>query len=200
MLDQRSISSFFPLRLLDEPRAEAARRGLPLRVMFQDEARFGRITEPYACWAPAGFRPNVPPQIVREYTYLYGALSPQDGKADFLILPAMDGDCMNMFLEELSQRYAGEYLAIFWDGAPCHQPGAITVPDNIWLEKLPPKCPDLNPQENIWDDMRESFFANHLFNSMPAVESQLITAANFYEANPARVKSIASWPWIISMI
>ena len=166
--------------------------------MFQDEARFGRITEPYACWAPPGFRPNVAAQIIREYTYLYGAISPKDGKADFLILPAMDGACMSVFLAELSSRYPSEYLAIFWDGAPCHQPGAIVVPDNIWLEKLPPKCPDLNPQENIWDDMRESFFPNLLFDSMDAVASQLVTAANFYEANPKRVQSIAGWDWIVS--
>ncbi len=107
---------------------------------------------------------------------------------------------MNVFLDVLSQRYANEYLAIFWDGAPCHQPGAITIPDNIWLEKLPPKCPDLNPQENIWDDMRESFFANLLFDSMKAVEAKLITAANFYEANPKRVQSIAEWNWIVSKL
>jgi transposase len=95
---------------------------------------------------------------------------------------------MNAFLEELSRRYADEYLAIFCDGAPCHQPGAIITADNIWLEKLPPKCPDLNPQENIWDDMRESFFANLLFDSMKAIESRLTTAVNFYETNPNRVQ------------
>jgi hypothetical protein len=168
--------------------------------MFQDEARFGRITEPYACWAPHGVRPDVSAQIIREYTYLYGAVSPKDGRCDFLILPAMNGECMNVFLAALSQRYAGEYLAIFWDGAPGHQPGAIIIPENIRLEKLPARCPDLNPEENIWDDRRESFFANLLFDSRHAVESQLITAANFYEANPERVQSITAWPWIISMI
>ena len=97
--NQQNISSSFFPRLLDEPRAEAAKRGTPLRVMFQDEARFGRISEPYACWAPHSIRPDVPAQIIREYTYLYGAVSPKDGRSDFLILPAMDGDCMNVFLE-----------------------------------------------------------------------------------------------------
>ena len=48
--------------------------------------------------------------------------------------------------------------------------------------------------------MRESFFANLLLDSMEAVESQLIIAANFYEANPKRVQSITAWPWIISML
>jgi len=87
-----TLSFFFP-KLLDEPRAEAQRRGVPLRVMFQDEARFRRISEPYACWAPPDIRPDVPAQIIREHTYLYGAASLQDGKCVFLILPAMDGEC-----------------------------------------------------------------------------------------------------------
>jgi len=26
---------------------------LPLRLMFQDEASFGRISDPRSCWAPA---------------------------------------------------------------------------------------------------------------------------------------------------
>ena len=44
----------------------------PVRLMFQDEARFGRIT--------AGLHkvcdPVVPVQIVREYTYLLGHQPP----------------------------------------------------------------------------------------------------------------------------
>ena len=41
---------------------------LPLRVMFQDEARFGRLSDPRRCWAPAPLRPVVPVALVREYT------------------------------------------------------------------------------------------------------------------------------------
>lgn len=62
---------------------EAKSLNLPLRVMFQDEARFGRINEPKRCWCRPGFRPNVGKQIVREYIYAYGAFSPKDGEADF---------------------------------------------------------------------------------------------------------------------
>lgn len=60
--------------------------------------------------AAAGRRPEAHAQIVREYTYLYGAVSPAEGKADLLILPAMDSACMNVFLDELSRRYTGEYF------------------------------------------------------------------------------------------
>ena len=54
--------------------------------MFQDEARFGRINDPKRCWSPKRTRPTVGKQIIREYTYAYGAVSPRDGAADFLIV------------------------------------------------------------------------------------------------------------------
>ncbi len=78
--------------------------------MFQDEARFGRIQEPHRCWARKGRRPLVGQQLVREYTYIYGTVSPQDGKTDFLILPYLNQDCFAIFLQEISLRYKKEYL------------------------------------------------------------------------------------------
>lgn len=40
---------------------------LPERVVFQDEARFGRLSDPRRCWAPAPLRPLVPVALVKEY-------------------------------------------------------------------------------------------------------------------------------------
>jgi putative transposase len=68
--------------------------------MFQDEAGFGRINKPKRCWCPRGMRPSVPCHHVREYRYLYGAVSPQDGELFTLVLPYANTVCMNVFLEE----------------------------------------------------------------------------------------------------
>ena len=58
-------------------RQAAARRGRRLHIMFGDEAQFGRINRPRPCWAPIGIRPEVASQLIREYIYLYGAVSPK---------------------------------------------------------------------------------------------------------------------------
>jgi hypothetical protein len=112
---------------------EANSLNLSLRVMFQDESRFGRIKDPKRCWCRKGFRPNVGKQIVREYTYAYGAFIPKDGVADFLILLSIDGQNMNIFLEELSSRHKDEYILLFCDKAPCHRGGILTIPNNTNL-------------------------------------------------------------------
>lgn len=166
--------------------------------MFQDEARFGRITDPKRCWAPKGVRPHVPSQIIREYTYLYGAVSPKDGKADFLILPLMNLACMEIFLNEIRDRYPNEYICLFVDGAPGHSLKGLKVPENMTIESIPAYSPDTNPTENIWDDMREKFFGNVVFDSMGAVEDRLSIAASSYENCSNRIRSITGWPWILS--
>ncbi len=167
-------------------------------MFFQDEARFGRINDTHYCWAPPKIRPTVPKQIIREYTYAYGAICPFDGDSCYLILPAMDAACMNIFIKELSNRFKDSFLLIIVDGAPCHSEGVLDLPENVMVNTLPAYSPQLNPSENNWDDMREKFFQNLLFDSLTALENQLENACLFYENNPDIVKSIAGWNWIIS--
>src|SRR5665811_2281760 len=79
-------------------RRAAARRGRRLRIMFTDEARFGRINRPRPCWAPIGTRPEVASQLIRQYIYLYGAACPKDGTCVYLIMPTSNTACFQIFL------------------------------------------------------------------------------------------------------
>lgn len=169
-----------------------------MRLLFQDEARFGRIHDPKRCWAPYPMRPTVSSQMIREYTYAYGAVCPFDGVADFLILPFMTAVVMNRFLEEVAKRHCGEYILMIYDGAPCHELGALTIPKNMMIEKLPPYSAELNPVEHVWEEVREKFFKNYVFNSMDAVEEKLIEALCHLENNPELVKSITGFKWIVN--
>jgi len=66
--------------------------------MFQDEAGFGRISDPSRCWTPKGIRPDVPSHRIREYRHLYGAVEPATGDSFFLVLPYANTLCMDLFL------------------------------------------------------------------------------------------------------
>jgi hypothetical protein len=48
-------------------------QGKAIKLMFQDEARFGRISDVRRCWAPKPLRPICQAMLTREYTYAYGA-------------------------------------------------------------------------------------------------------------------------------
>ena len=73
--------------------------------MFQDEARFGRISDCCYCWCKKPLRPVVKAMLSHQYIYAYAAVSPQDGKLDCLVLPEVNGQWMQAFLTEVASRY-----------------------------------------------------------------------------------------------
>ena len=168
--------------------------------MFADEARFGRMNRPRPCWAPNGTRPQVACQLIREYVYLYGAVSPKDGTCVYLIMPTSDTACFQVFLDALSRRFARQNILLVLDGAPNHRSSQLFVPKNITLLFLPPYSPELNPKENLWDEIREKLFKNYALKSMDEVYAKLEEAALYIERNPALVKSITSFPYITRSI
>jgi transposase len=181
-------------------RRAAARHGRRLRIMFADEARFGRMNRPRPCWAPIGIRPEVASQLIREYVYLYGAVSPKDGTCVYLVMPAPDTECFQIFLDTLAKKYSKELILLVVDGAGNHHGDELEIPTNIILQLLPPYAPELNPQENIWDEIREKIFKNYALKSMSEVNAKLDEAALYIKRNPTLVKSITLFPYIVKSI
>ena len=138
--------------------------------MFEDEARFGRLSDPVRCWAPAGCRPEVPAHRVREYTHVFGSVCPHDGELISLILPHADTDAMSRYLAEVSRRHPEEHILMFADRAAWHQAKALVIPANLTLDWLPAYSPQCNPQELVWREVRRDPFANHDYDSMAAVK------------------------------
>jgi transposase len=165
--------------------------------MFQDEARFGRITAPARCWAPGRTRPQVPAQFVREYTHAYAALCPHDGTLDSLVLPDVDTPTMTLFLEEVARRHPDEFILMVLDGAGWHTAKALAIPETVRLVPLPPYSPELNPVEHLWDEVREKWFQNVVFQSIDAVEDRLVDALAQLEEDPTRVAQLTAFPWIV---
>jgi transposase len=168
--------------------------------MFADEARFGRMNRPRPCWAPRGIRPAVCAQLIREYIYLYGAVSPRDGRCAYLIMPTSNTACFQAFLNALAKKFAKADILLVLDGAPNHRCGGLILPNNISLLFLPPYAPELNPKENIWDEIREKIFKNYALKSMHAVNAKLDEAILYIERNPKIVKSITAFPYIARSI
>ena len=170
-----------------------------MRLMFADEGRFGRISDPRKCWAPEGIRPDVPRQIVREYDYAFAAVSPQDGILDSLILPEVNAEMMSLFLAEVSARHPEEFILMVMDQAGWHRARALRIPENIRLMWLPPYSPQCNPVEHLWDEIREKWFANRVFGSLAAVEDTLVEALATLEKDHQRMLGLTGFDWIISI-
>jgi transposase-like protein len=170
---------------------------LPLRVVFQDEARFGRLSDPRRCWAPAPLRPLVPVALVREYTYAYAAVSPEDGGLVWMLSAKMDTLNMGAFLRHVSETYRNDFVLMVLDGAPSHRSHDLRVPDNMALIRLPAYSPELNPAERLWEEIREKEFANRVFESLGAAMAQAARGLKRLEKLPEFLRSLTGWDWIL---
>ena len=174
-------------------------RGRKVRLMFQDEARFGRMVRIRRCWAPTPLRPVVSNGYEREFVYVYGAISPIEGELDWMICPKMNTERMGEFLFQIHTCHPDEFIVMVIDGASSHVSKELLIPENIRLLRLPPYAPQLNPQEHIWDELREKEFPNRVFADLASVTDQLRGGLPRLAADTVRLRSISAWPWIINL-
>lgn len=163
-----------------------------------DEARFGRISELRACWAPRGVRPLVPRQVVRESFYAFAAVAPRRGQMVFSLSERCNTAAMSLFLLDMLEAWPEQPLLLFLDGAGWHKAKHLPVPERLRLVYLPAYSPECNPTEHIWDEVREKGFANQFFPTLDAVKVQLQTQLEKLSVNSAKLRSLTCFPWINS--
>ena len=78
-------------------------------------------------------------------------------------------------------------------------PKAWVVVENIRLLRLAPYAPELNPQEHVWDEVREKEFPNRVFDDLPGVIRQFEASLPRLAANNSALRSLTAWLWIISL-
>ena len=161
-----------------------------------DEGRFGRISQLAACWAPMPVRPKVPRQIVRESVYVFAAVAPARGELVYRLSAKCNTAAMSLFLLEVLEAWSDQFILLVLDGAGWHKARTLPVPERLRLLHLPPYCPECNPTEHIWDEVREKGFANQLFATLDAVQARLITQLDELAADTPRLHSLTHFPWI----
>jgi transposase len=122
-----------------------------IEIWFADEARIGQKNRITRRWARRGTRPAAPSDQRTASTDIFGAICPALGKGAALVLPRCNTAAMNLHLAEITQAVApGAHAVLLVDQAGWHLSHRLVIPQNITIVALPPKCPELNPVENIW--------------------------------------------------
>ena len=103
---------------------------------------------------------------------------------------------MNLHLAEIAMRVAPDrHAVLLLDQAGWHLSHRLVVPTNITLMPLPPKCPELNPVENLWQFMRDNWLSNRVFTSYENLLDHCCYARNTLINQPWRIMSIGLRDW-----
>jgi len=103
---------------------------------------------------------------------------------------------MNLHLAEIAKTVApGSHAVLLVDQAGWHLSARLVVPINITIIPLPPKCPELNPVENLWQYMRENWLSNRVFKSYDDIVDHCCYAWNTLLDHPWKIMSIGLCQW-----
>ncbi len=173
--------------------------GTPIEIWWQDEARVGQKGSLTYVWAPVGSRPAMVRDNRHSSAYLFGAICPARGVGAAVITPVANTAAMNAHLVEISTQVApGAQAVLLLDRAGWHTTGQLIVPKNLTLIFLPSRAPELNPVENIWQYLRQTWLSNRVFNTYDEIIDAACDAWRRLVAQPRTITSIGSRQWALA--
>ena len=111
-------------------------------------------------------------------------------------MPYCNSQAMNAHLAEVFTAVdANAHAVVLLDQAGWHTSKKLVVPDNITLMPLPPRAPELNPVENIWQFMRDNWLSNRVFTSYENIVAICCEAWNDLVEQPWKIISIGTRKW-----
>lgn len=166
-------------------------------LWFQDEARFGQQGTLTRMWAERGSRPRAFRQTEYEWVYLFASVCPSSGDAHACLFPWVNTEVMERYLEDFSRHLEQEVHALLiLDGAGWHTSTKLRVPDNITLQSLPPKSPELNPAELPWREMRQKYLGNRVYPTVEELDDAVADAWLAVTKNKDTIHSLCALNWI----
>lgn len=165
----------------------------PLRVFSQDESRFGLLTVRRRRLCARGVQPVGTLQQVFEWFYVYGAVEPTTGEHFFLELPYLNADMFQRFIDEFAQAFPSSLNLLLVDNSGAHTAKRLVLPENVRLVFLPPYCPELNPIERLWRDLKDAI-AWQQFEDSQTQQERVAELLRAYDT--ASIKSLTGYQYL----
>jgi len=160
-----------------------------INLYFQDESRFGLKTDIGRCLTSKGIKPIASYQHKFANTYLYGTYSPINGDSFVWEVEGVSNAIFEKYLKDFSKHKREEFKIVLIDNAGFHATKNIKIPENIFLLRIPPYSPELNPCEQIWQYIKRKY-KNKLFKTMKDLKEWLYKTVRNMDTDT--IKSITS--------
>jgi transposase len=144
-----------------------------------------------------GVQPVGPLQPVFEWFYVYGAVAPTTGERFFLELPYLNAERFPLFVDAFAQAFADSLNLLLLDNRGAHTAQWLMIPANIRLVFLPPYCPELNPIERVWRDLKDAL----AWQQFPKVDVQQDYVGQLVQAYDApQLQRLTGYAYLVDAI
>ena len=144
--------------------------GKKINFYFQDETRYGQKTIYTGIWGITGNKIEFENQDGFLNAWIYGVANPYTGERFGLILPVLNAQNMQIFLENFSEKIGkDEHVIMILDGSGAHKSKELNIPDNISFIFLPPYSPQLNPIERLWNWIKSHYLSFKKYNNIEEI-------------------------------
>jgi len=162
-------------------------------IFFGDEAGVRSDHHAGTTWAVKGKTPVVTSTGARFGLNLISAVSAQ-GEFRFMTVRGRVG--AKVFLEFLKRliHNAERMIFLIVDGHPAHKAKIVahfvaSMKDRLQLFLLPPYSPELNPDERVWNDLKNNAVGRQPLNSPKQLYKTVISHLRLVQKSPHRVRS-----------
>ena len=149
-------------------------------------------------WSRQGHRPVCRVKLGYEWGYLYVAICPFTADMFALFLSHLDKQCFTYFLEQFQlhvQAKGVEKALLIGDGATAHTSQHWSEQPLLHWQKLPPACPELNPVERFFKELRAKT-SNQVFLNKQQVEDYLERLILNYYDQPPLISSLTRFSYL----
>ena len=164
-------------------------------MFFFDEGRFGLKPSFGKMWAKKGGHPVAAVRPGYKNFFAYSAVSPDTGEDVALFLGGVNTETMSYFLAHMAGRLGGRKCLLVMDRAGWHCSKELAVPPGIEIIYLPPRSPELNPVERLWQWLKMHTIRNRLYLALEEVMDSVQECLN--SATPDFLKSLCRCNYLL---
>jgi transposase len=180
------------------PRIRTLAKREGAEIFFEDESGVRSDFHGGTTWAPQGKTPVVRVTGQRFSLNMISAISPK-GSLRFMVVKGSVG--AKVFITFLKRLMHGRRRPIFLivDGHPAHRSKLVkryveSTNGKLRLFSLPPYSPELNPDELVWNDVKNNGVARSIVNGPRDLHRVVVGRLRFLQKSPERVKSFFQAP------
>ncbi len=156
------------------------------KIVFEDESTFQLLPSVQRTYSRKGQRPTIETEVITQKCVRVAVAISADGDLDYEVREcSFKSAAMVRFLKNLQQawRKRRKKILLIWDGASIHTSSAVkdwlvqqADRATIWLERIPPYSPQLNPAEQVWNYLKNVLLANICCKTVKELKNKVIEA------------------------